>query len=110
MLLTPLLCRFFIKKGLQQHDANRRRGTAAEEIRHLDFMQDAYNSASFSDGQEMDRDSGQESRVCAGVLLLGLSTAVLSVRGRNQFVIDVWMPRFHAWNRPTACSQDPDIS
>src|SRR5258708_14142450 len=41
MLLTPLLCRFFIKKGLHSDDAAGRK----KKFDILDFMQAAYNRA-----------------------------------------------------------------
>src|SRR4029453_17509307 len=40
MLLQPLLCRFFIKKGLHSDDADRKK-----KFDILDFMQAAYNRA-----------------------------------------------------------------
>src|SRR5229473_1184983 len=90
MLLTPLLCRFFIKKGLHSDEAPGRK----KKFDILDFMQAAYNRAiAFL----MDR---KWIAVGAGIAAFVLGVALFTTvpqqffpsAERNQFVIDVWMP------------------
>lgn len=91
MLLTPLLCYVFIKKGLHQHEEN----APAKRKSLLDYMQDGYNrlldvcvkfpkttiAASFL------------SIVLAGLLFAkGVRQLFFPAAERNQFVIELWMP------------------
>src|SRR5260370_14226702 len=90
MLLTTMLCRFFIKKGLHSDEAPGRK----KKFDILDFMQAAYNRAiAFL----MDRKwIAVGSGIAAFVLGVALFTTVpqqfFPSAERNQFVIDVWMP------------------
>src|SRR2546426_7312055 len=90
MLLTPLLCRFFIRMGLHSDEAAGRK----KKFDILDFMQTAYNRAiAFL----MERKwIAVGSGIAAFVLGVGLFTTVpqqfFPSAERNQFVIDVWMP------------------
>jgi multidrug efflux pump subunit AcrB/outer membrane protein TolC len=87
MLLTPLLARFFIKKGLHSEGSKKK-------FNVLDFMQVAYNRAiTFL----MTRKIIALGMGVAGVIAgLALFTTVhqqfFPSAERNQFVIDVWMP------------------
>lgn len=91
MLLTPLLCYVFIKKGLHQHEEN----APAKRKSLLDYMQDGYNrlldvcvkfhkttiAVSFF------------SIALAGVLFAkGVRQLFFPAAERNQFVIELWMP------------------
>jgi len=91
MLLTPLLCYVFIKKGLHQHEEN----APAKRKSLLDYMQDGYNrlldvcvkfpkttiAASFL------------SIALAGLLFAkGVRQLFFPAAERNQFVIELWMP------------------
>ncbi|AYQ32594.1 efflux RND transporter permease subunit [Runella sp. SP2] len=91
MLLTPLLCYVFIKKGLHQHEEH----APAKRKSLLDYMQDGYNrlldvcvkfpkttiAVSFF------------SIVLAGVLFAkGIRQLFFPAAERNQFVIELWMP------------------
>lgn len=91
MLLTPLLCYVFIKKGLHQHEEN----APAKRKSLLDYMQDGYNrlldvcvkfpkttiAVSFL------------SIALAGVLFAkGVRQLFFPAAERNQFVIELWMP------------------
>lgn len=89
MLLTPLLCRAFIKKGLGAHEAKapRRRGP-------LDVMQRTYDWAI---GYAMDHRRGT---MVAGVLAVAAGLVLGSFvderffppAERDEFAINVWMP------------------
>src|SRR5258705_4211555 len=90
MLRTPLLCRFFIKKGLHSDEAAGRK----KKFDILDFMQAAYNRAIVF---LMDRKGIAVGAGIAGFVLgVALFTTVpqqfFPSAERNQFVIDVWMP------------------
>lgn len=91
MLLTPLLCYVFIKKGLHQHEEN----APAKRKSLLDYMQDGYNrlldvcvkfpkttiAVSFL------------SIALAGLLFAkGVRQLFFPAAERNQFVIELWMP------------------
>jgi multidrug efflux pump subunit AcrB len=92
MILTPLLCYTFIKKGLHDHSAEET--DKKKRITLLDRMQNGYNAA-------------LEWCVRHSVLTIGVSlvTVVLSLfvyqgikqkffpaAERNQFVVELWMP------------------
>ena len=90
MLLTPLLCRFFIKKGLHSDEA----AGSKKKFDILDFMQSAYNRAiAFLMGRKW---IAVGCGIAAFVLGVSLFTTVpqqfFPSAERNQFVIDVWMP------------------
>ena len=93
VMLTPLLCRFFIKKGLHDHDAAE---THAQEKKSLlDRLQDKY-------GVWINRFMNRKWLAftlggCAfafGVMLFALvPQQFFPSAERDQFVIDVWMPQ-----------------
>jgi multidrug efflux pump subunit AcrB/outer membrane protein TolC len=90
MLLTPLLCRFFIKKGLHSGEAAGRR----KKFDILDFMQAAYNRAiTFLMGRKWIAVGAGIAAFVSGVLLFTtVPQQFFPSAERNQFVIDVWMP------------------
>ena len=87
MLLTPLLCRFFIKQGLHSDGAKKK-------FDILDFMQAAYNRAiTLLMGRKIIAIGAGLAAVVGGVLLFGtVPQQFFPSAERNQFVIDVWMP------------------
>ncbi len=89
MLLTPLLCRFFIRRGLHQ-DAEK--GSGNRTI--LDRMQAAYNATIVrAMGHKTLVVAGAVlSVIVAGVLLKGLPQRFFPTAERPQFVVDIWLP------------------
>ncbi|MGD0938994.1 MAG: efflux RND transporter permease subunit [Terracidiphilus sp.] len=92
MLLTPLTARFFIRKGLKdhdrQHDAGERRFTP------LDHMQHYYNRAitwAMAHKREVLVGGGLTFIVGLGILKL-VPQQFFPLAERNQFVMDVWLP------------------
>src|SRR6266436_410208 len=87
MLLTPLLCRFFIKQGLHSDSARKK-------FDILDFMQAAYNRAiALLMGRKIIAIGAGLAAIMAGVLLFRtVPQQFFPSAERNQFVIDVWMP------------------
>ena len=87
MLLTPLLCRFFIKQGL--HSDGPRRG-----FNILDFMQAAYNRAiRLLMARKIIAIGAAFAAIAGGVVLLrSVPQQFFPSAERNQFVIDLWMP------------------
>src|SRR6266550_212975 len=90
MLLTPLLCRFFIKKGLHSDETAGRK----KKFDILDFMQAAYNRAiTFLMGRKWIAVAAGIAAFVSGVLLFTtVPQQFFPSAERNQFVIDVWMP------------------
>jgi multidrug efflux pump subunit AcrB/outer membrane protein TolC len=91
VLLTPLLCRFFIRRGLHDpgaENAPRKRGV-------LDRLQSAYNKAIVLFMRR------KELAVALGIVAVAAGVAMFAFvpqqffpsAERNQFVIDVWMPQ-----------------
>lgn len=89
MLLTPLLCRFFIRRGL--HSAA---GQGAGNRTMLDRMQTAYNAtiARAMRHKTMVVAGGLLSIVLAGVLLKALPQRFFPAAERPQFTVDIWLP------------------
>src|SRR5712672_1905271 len=90
MLLTPLLCRFFIRKGLHsEQEAGRKK-----KFDILDFMQAAYNRAiTFLMRRKWIAVGAGIAAFVSGVLLFTtVPQQFFPSAERNQFVIDVWMP------------------
>ena len=87
MLLTPLLARFFIKKGLHTEGGKKK-------FNILDFMQIAYNRAiTFLMGRKVIAIGMGIAGVIGGVALFTtVDQQFFPSAERNQFVIDVWMP------------------
>jgi len=93
VMLTPLLCRTFIKKGLHDHDAVEEQGKEKKTL--LDRLQGKYGILIniFMNRKWLAFTLG----VCAFVFGVILFTFVpqqfFPSAERNQFVIDVWMPQ-----------------
>jgi multidrug efflux pump subunit AcrB/outer membrane protein TolC len=87
MLLTPLLARFFIKKGLHSE-------VGKKKFNILDFMQAAYNHAiTFLMARKIIAIGMGIAGVIGGVALFTtVDQQFFPSAERNQFVIDVWMP------------------
>ena len=91
--ITPLLCSFFIKKGLHDHDAGEARGKEKKGM--LDRLQEQYGFLIniFMNKKWLAFTVG----VCAVALGVMLFTLVpqqfFPSAERNQIVIDVWMPQ-----------------
>lgn len=92
MILTPLLCYTFIKKGLHDHSAEE--SDRKKRISLLDRMQNGYNSAL--------EWCVRHSALTIGVSLLTIVLSLFVYQGikqkffpaaeRNQFVVELWMP------------------
>ncbi|MGX5857548.1 efflux RND transporter permease subunit [Dyadobacter jiangsuensis] len=92
MILTPLLCYTFIKKGLHDHSAEE--SDKKKRITLLDRMQNGYNAAL--------EWCVRHSALTIGVSLLTVVLSLFVYQGikqkffpaaeRNQFVIELWMP------------------
>ncbi|MDR6805356.1 multidrug efflux pump subunit AcrB [Dyadobacter sp. BE34] len=92
MILTPLLCYTFIKKGLHDHSAEE--SDKKKRITLLDHMQNGYNAAL--------EWCVRHSALTIGVSLLTVVLSLFVYQGikqkffpaaeRNQFVIELWMP------------------
>jgi multidrug efflux pump subunit AcrB len=92
ILLTPLLCRLFIRHGLRSKQAEE--GTGPKRTTMLDRLQSAYNwSIVFFMRRKPLAVVLGLAAVAAGVLTLKiLPQQFFPSAERNQFVIDVWMP------------------
>lgn len=92
MILTPLLCYTFIKKGLHDHSAEE--SDRKKRISLLDRMQNGYNSAL--------EWCVRHSALTIGVSVLTIVLSLFVYQGikqkffpaaeRNQFVVELWMP------------------
>jgi multidrug efflux pump subunit AcrB/outer membrane protein TolC len=95
VMLTPILCRFFIKKGLHDHDAAEPQAHGKEKKSLLDRLQEKYGILIniFMNRKWLAFILGG----CAfgfGVLLfVFVPQQFFPSAERNQFVIDVWMPQ-----------------
>ena len=92
VMLTPLLCRFFIKKGLHDHDALE---TGKQKRTLLDRLQDQYGVwiNIFMNRKWLAFTLGG-SAFAFGVMLFALvPQQFFPSAERDQFVIDVWMPQ-----------------
>ena len=92
MLLTPLTARFFIAKGLRDHEQDEQVGE--RKMTALDHMQRLYNQVI---GWAMEHKNqvlfGGLGIFVAGVLALQIvPQQFFPLAERNQFQIDVWMP------------------
>ena len=92
ILLTPLLCRFFIRRGLRANQAEE--GSGRKRTSMLDRLQAAYNrSIVFFMRRKPVAVVLGLAAVAAGILTLKiLPQQFFPSAERNQFVIDVWMP------------------
>lgn len=92
MILTPLLCYTFIKKGLHDHSAEET--DKKKRITLLDRMQNGYNAAL--------EWCVRHSAITIGVSLMTVVLSLFVYQGikqkffpaaeRNQFVVELWMP------------------
>jgi multidrug efflux pump subunit AcrB/outer membrane protein TolC len=91
MLLTPLLCRFFIRKGLHAD-----RDSAAPKSRRspLDFMQRIYNGTIVRAmrRKKLVLAGGAAAVLAGGAMLKLVPQQFFPLAERDQFVIDVWLP------------------
>ncbi|NVN90092.1 MAG: efflux RND transporter permease subunit [Desulfuromonadales bacterium] len=92
VMLTPILCRFFIKKGLHDPEA----GTASDKKKKfsiLDQLQSAYKSAitGFMARKYLAVALGICAFVAGLLLFKFVPQQFFPTAERNQFVIDVWM-------------------
>jgi multidrug efflux pump subunit AcrB/outer membrane protein TolC len=93
VLLTPLLCRFFIRKGLHEHGSG-----PAESKRKpgmLDRLQAVYNRTIvfFMHRKPLAVALGLAAVIAGVSLYLVIPQQFFPSAERNQFVIDVWMPQ-----------------
>jgi multidrug efflux pump subunit AcrB len=92
MLLTPLLARFFIRKGLRDHEQED--SGAPRKLTPLDHMQRYYNK--IITWAMQNKKLVLVSSVLAVVAGLGLLSLVpqlfFPLAERDQFVMDVWLP------------------
>jgi multidrug efflux pump subunit AcrB len=92
MLLTPLLARFFIRKGLKDHEQED--SGAPRKLTPLDHMQRYYNT--IITWAMQNKKLVLVSSVLAVVAGLGMLSLVpqlfFPLAERDQFVMDVWLP------------------
>jgi len=92
MVLTPLLCFFFIKKGLNDHQAE---STTKRKTSLLDIMQSAYDKA-IEWGVRNPKTLIGGSLLTIVLALILFKTEVrqrfMPYAERNQFVVELWMP------------------
>ena len=93
MVLTPMLCYFFIKKGLHDHST-----AIASQVKKkslLDFMQTIYNQAlGWCVKHPMLTIGGSIVPVLLAFVLFktGVGQKFFPYAERNQFVVELWMP------------------
>ncbi|MDZ4183563.1 MAG: efflux RND transporter permease subunit [Desulfuromonadales bacterium] len=94
VFITPLLCSFFIKKGLHDHDAAEDHGKK-EKKGLLDRLQDAYGIwiKVFMDKKWLAYTLGVAAFAFGILLFVFVPQQFFPSAERNQFVIDVWMPQ-----------------
>jgi len=95
MLLTPMLCYAFIKKGMKDHSAPASKQPAKKKRRSmLDLLQALYDVAiGWCMRHKIITISGSVLSVVAGFMLFGhLRQRFFPAAERNQFVIEYWMP------------------
>jgi multidrug efflux pump subunit AcrB/outer membrane protein TolC len=93
VMLTPLLCRFFIKKGLHDHDAAETHGKEKKSL--LDRLQDTYGVwiNLFMNRKWLAFTLGGCAFVFGVMLFALVPQQFFPSAERDQFVIDVWMPQ-----------------
>ena len=92
MLLTPLMARFFIRKGLRDHEQED--AGAERKLTPLDHMQRHYNTAitwAMQNKRTVLVSSVLAFAAGVGILLL-VPQLLFPLAERNQFVMDVWLP------------------
>jgi multidrug efflux pump subunit AcrB/outer membrane protein TolC len=90
-LVTPLLCRFFIHQGLHSHQTDEQK----EKVTMLDRLQNVYNwlIVFFMRRKPLAILLGLAAVVGGVLMLKTVPQQFFPSAERNQFVIDVWMPR-----------------
>jgi multidrug efflux pump subunit AcrB/outer membrane protein TolC len=93
VFITPLLCSFFIKKGLHDHDAAEAHGKEKKGL--LDRLQDKYGILIniFMHRKWLAFTLGGGAVVFGVMLFAFVPQQFFPSAERNQFVIDVWMPQ-----------------
>ncbi len=93
ILLTPLLCRFFIRKGLHAHAADPAESRPKTSL--LDRLQAAYNRTIvfFMRRKPLAVALGLAAVIAGVSLFLLIPQQFFPSAERNQFVIDLWMPQ-----------------
>ena len=93
VFITPLLCSFFIKKGLHDHDASETQGKEKKGL--LDRLQDKYGILIkiFMKRKWLAFTLGGGAVVFGVMLFAFVPQQFFPSAERNQFVIDVWMPQ-----------------
>ncbi len=94
MVLTPILCFFFIKKGLHDHSAEETQ-SLGKKSSMLDWMQKVYNKAiDWSVNHRIIVITASLATILlAGVLFkTGIRQRFMPYAERNQFVVELWMP------------------
>lgn len=93
VMLTPLLCSFFIKKGLHDHDAVEAQGKEKKSL--LDRLQGGYGILIkiFMNRKWLAFTLGGSAFVFGVMLFAFVPQQFFPSAERNQFVIDVWMPQ-----------------
>src|SRR5512143_1332471 len=93
VFITPLLCSFFIKKGLHDHNAAETHGKEKKGM--LDRLQDKYGILIniFMKRKWLAFTLGIAASVFGVMLFAFVPQQFFPSAERNQFVIDVWMPQ-----------------
>jgi len=93
IMLTPLLCRFFIKKGLHDHDAVKTHRKEKKSL--LDRLQDKYGVwiNIFMNRKWLAFALGGCAFIFGVMLFAFVPQQFFPSAERDQFVIDVWMPQ-----------------
>ena len=93
VFITPLLCSFFIKKGLHDHDAAETQGKEKKGL--LDRLQDKYGILIkiFMNRKWLAFTLGIAAFAFGVMLFAFVPQQFFPSAERNQFVIDVWMPQ-----------------
>ncbi|HWT82926.1 MAG TPA: efflux RND transporter permease subunit, partial [Candidatus Methylomirabilis sp.] len=95
VMLTPMLCRFFIKKGLHDHDAVDAQNHGKEKMSLLDRLQERYGILinAFMKRKWLAFTLGGCAFAFGVALFAFVPQQFFPSAERNQFVIDVWMPQ-----------------
>jgi multidrug efflux pump subunit AcrB len=90
-LITPLLCRFFIRQGLHSHQTDEQK----QKTTMLDRLQSVYNwlIVFFMKRKPLAILLGLAAVAAGLIMLKTVPQQFFPSAERNQFVIDVWMPR-----------------
>jgi outer membrane protein TolC/preprotein translocase subunit SecF len=93
ILVTPLLCRFFIRRGLREQAPETSGGK--RKITMLDRLQASYNVAIvfFMRHKALAMLAGLMAVLGGALMFRAVPQQFFPSAERNQFVIDVWMPR-----------------